>query len=409
LENIHQAFFLEPPQQHKYVTVVRNNRKNDNLFMKYFYLFFVLLFLDKGFLLAQESKVNKTICCQYPEVIDNFATEKPMHHYYKSETPIFSNAQYPSATISKLYELFLQHNNYVAPTFDTNPVENCKKVECNFLTLAEKDSAQGNFIFNDPIITVINRQNYSVINYTLEEHRLHAGKVIRQIIQKQGIFYIRSIGVGNNKDKISYYFNNSQFLMDLFWAKVDDIFITDAKKIFANSSSPIISSQEELKPGARLLFAGAKVNLTNKEKNEIFISLGFTLSADKKTFIQDIQDEDNERAHFATVVSTYDLDRDGINELFIHWGNSYTSGFVGQTVTLFINICGKYKKSLETEGFANPTSRYFNGFSDIIISGPGFDFPLWRWNGQEYVFVKEINQASNEFRKLKLFDLSKDK
>ncbi len=30
------------------------------------------------------------------------------------------------------------------------------------------------------------------------------------------------------------------------------------------------------------------------------------------------------------------------------------------------------------------------GYPDLLIGGPGFEQPVWRWNGKEYQFYKTV-------------------
>jgi len=30
------------------------------------------------------------------------------------------------------------------------------------------------------------------------------------------------------------------------------------------------------------------------------------------------------------------------------------------------------------------------GYPDLIIGGPGFEFPIWRWNGKEYAYINKV-------------------
>lgn len=37
-----------------------------------------------------------------------------------------------------------------------------------------------------------------------------------------------------------------------------------------------------------------------------------------------------------------------------------------------------------------------NGYPDLIIPGPGFEFPVWLWNGKEYVLHRRANSEAYE-------------
>jgi hypothetical protein len=39
------------------------------------------------------------------------------------------------------------------------------------------------------------------------------------------------------------------------------------------------------------------------------------------------------------------------------------------------------------------------GYPDLLIGGPGFEYPVWRWNGKAYTFSKNVKDA--DYEKLK--------
>ena len=50
-------------------------------------------------------------------------------------------------------------------------------------------------------------------------------------------------------------------------------------------------------------------------------------------------------------------------------------------ITTYIGCNEVYIKFLETG---------YEDFPDIEIGGPGFCFPIWRWNGEKYEFKRNI-------------------
>lgn len=169
------------------------------------------------------------------------------------------------------------------------------------------------------------------------------------------------------------------------------------------SQSFILSAQTNLSEGAKLLFAYAKTNLTSVEKNNILKKIGFSLSKDKKQFVL-VDDSDKEYPFTAQVYPT-DLNNDGKEEIFIIFGNSFTSGHTGSSVVLFVkNSSGIYDMNLGFPGTPPdlmPTAN--KGYPDLMIGGPGFEFPVWRWNGKEYAYLKKIKEQ--ELLKLKTKNL----
>jgi hypothetical protein len=148
----------------------------------------------------------------------------------------------------------------------------------------------------------------------------------------------------------------------------------------------------QLSPTANLLFAGVKSKLTDAEKNQVADSTGFVLSG--KNDEPFAMDKESLEYPYTAQVTITDMNKDGIEEVFIQFGNTYTSGMAGQNVVLYIkNKQGVYRMNLGFPGVdPQPLKTGFGGYPDLLIGGPGFDFPVWRWNGKEYVFYKTQKQ-----------------
>lgn len=146
-------------------------------------------------------------------------------------------------------------------------------------------------------------------------------------------------------------------------------------------------------PGVQLLFKNIKTKLTNAEQSAVFRQLGFGMSKDRKQFIADADGAD---APFDAQVFPTDLNKDGVEEVFVVYGNSYTSGATGSSVVLFIkNTAGVYEDNLGFPGTVPdvlPTAS--KGYPDLLIGGPGFEHPVWRWNGKSYAFLKKVSDQA---------------
>lgn len=153
-----------------------------------------------------------------------------------------------------------------------------------------------------------------------------------------------------------------------------------------------IFAQKPLLDGAKLLFKNIKTKTTNDEKAMIFKKSGFILSKDKKQFVLGDDPVAAEFPFDVTVLPT-DLNKDGIEEIFMVYGNTYTSGNTGSNVLLFIkDQSGAYQTNFGFSGMTPdimPTQN--KGYPDLLIGGPGFEFPVWRWNGKEYVYNRKIS------------------
>ena len=163
-------------------------------------------------------------------------------------------------------------------------------------------------------------------------------------------------------------------------------------------SFPILLRAQSLTEGATLLFKNSKSNLTASEKNKLFIDLQFRLSNDRKQFIAD--GDVNKEFPFDAQVFPTDFNKDGKEEVFIVYGNSYTSGGAGTSVVVFIkNAAGKYEPQLGFPSTAPDVLATTNkGYPDLLIGG-GLEYPVWKWNGINYVLARKVNDS--EYEKLK--------
>lgn len=166
-----------------------------------------------------------------------------------------------------------------------------------------------------------------------------------------------------------------------------------------------VSSQanSKLSPVANALFKDQRSRLSVQDKNTVAASLGFVLSGSKEgTFAQDAASRD---FPFDATVYPVDLNNDGIEEICVSWGNSFTSGNTGMSVTLFIkNAAGKYIPHLGFPGtLPDVLSASFKGFPDLLIGGPGMEYPVFRWNGKSYQNHRMVSEAA--YSKLKMTGL----
>ena len=151
-------------------------------------------------------------------------------------------------------------------------------------------------------------------------------------------------------------------------------------------ANPIQSSAESgLTDGARALFAQTFSRLTIAQKNAVFQKLGLKLSQDKKSFLMDGYDV-GARAY------PVDLNKDGLEEVFVVM-DGVLFGNTGQGVALFIkNRDQVYEQQTEVAGgIAVILDTQKNGYPELVIAGPGFEFPRYRWNGKSYAYAGIIS------------------
>lgn len=168
-------------------------------------------------------------------------------------------------------------------------------------------------------------------------------------------------------------------------------------------------AQTNLTEGAALLFKNTRSTLTAAEKNKLFIDLNFKLSKDRKQFVG--EGDDAKEYPFDVFVYPVDLNKDGKEEIFVTYGNSFTSGNTGSSVVAFIkNAAGKYEANLGFPGMSpDVLSTASKGYPDLLIGGPGMEFPIWKWNGAAYVFSRKIKDSEYEkLKKTTIEELSKN-
>lgn len=145
------------------------------------------------------------------------------------------------------------------------------------------------------------------------------------------------------------------------------------------------TSTTALAEGARLLFQQSNSKLTTAEKNAIFRMLELKVAADKKGFRMD---------GFDVGAQAYpvDLNKDGVEEVFVIM-DGLLFGNTGQGVALFMkNSARGYEQQEEVAGgIAVILGTRSNGYPELVIAGPGFEFPLYRWNGKSYSYARNIS------------------
>lgn len=174
------------------------------------------------------------------------------------------------------------------------------------------------------------------------------------------------------------------------------------------ASHAVYSQQAgKLSPVAALLFKNVHTTLTVNEQNQIAAKLGFLPSGDNTQPF--IQDKDSKDYPFGVSVYATDMNKDGSDEIFVVFGNTFTSGNAGSSVVLYIKTAGTYKDNLGFPGMApDVLATVSQGYPDLLIGGPGMEFPVWRWNGKTYNFHRNVkNENYEKLKKVSLESISK--
>ena len=171
----------------------------------------------------------------------------------------------------------------------------------------------------------------------------------------------------------------------------------------------LAQTNNNLNPVAMELFKGVKSAATINEKNYIAQKTGFVLSGNKEQPFA--LDKESKEYPFSSTVLPTDLNKDGKEEIFINFGNSFTSGNTGSSIVLFIkNAAGAYEMNFGFPGMAPDVLTTMNkGYPDLLVGGPGFEFPVFRWNGKIYDSYKTISDTVYEkTKKRSTEELSKE-
>lgn len=87
-----------------------------------------------------------------------------------------------------------------------------------------------------------------------------------------------------------------------------------------------------------------------------------------------------------------DLNGDGQPEVFTSVHGSCLGGMAGVYMNLYIkDRHGHWRPQFGFQGIYTVLKTRNKGYPDIEIGGPGFCFPVWRWNGRQYALHKKCN------------------
>lgn len=131
-------------------------------------------------------------------------------------------------------------------------------------------------------------------------------------------------------------------------------------------------------------FGSEATKLSPTEIKSIYVTAGLTERKGKifDACEQPIQPE----------IEVKDLNGDGKPEVFVMvTGSCY--GVTGVNLSLLIkDKHGNWKDNFGFPGTYKLLTTKNLGYPDIEILGPGFCFPVWRWNGNEYAIHKRCDR-----------------
>lgn len=172
-------------------------------------------------------------------------------------------------------------------------------------------------------------------------------------------------------------------------AESSNIELTEDVSLANNSPGSTTNVEEvQLTNEAELLFKNVISKTTNAEKNEIAAGMNIKGSADKTQFY--IDDQYSSEYLLNPDVYPLDINNDGDEEIVIVYGHPAITGD-NVISTLFIkDTQGHYISNFSFTGSLIILPNTTKDFPDLAIGGPGFEFPVWRWNGKTYDYNRKI-------------------
>lgn len=148
-----------------------------------------------------------------------------------------------------------------------------------------------------------------------------------------------------------------------------------------------IANSQTLTPEAKLIFTNVKSKLSVTDKNAIALKSGFKLLKNKKWSL--------DGSTFETVTAMVaDLNSDGVEEVFVSSSSFEYYGNTGEGFSLYMkDKKGVYQTLLEFTGIPSISDQKSKGFLNIVIGGPGFEFPMYAWNGTQYKFLRNVKDS----------------
>jgi hypothetical protein len=127
--------------------------------------------------------------------------------------------------------------------------------------------------------------------------------------------------------------------------------------------------------------------LSSTEKEQVIKALRFRVSKDTHSVLLERTENCGDTS---PTLETVDLNGDGIDELFVSYGNSCACGIAGRCLALFVKDSnGIYIMNFDFSALGYVKLPIKNqGFPELTFEGPGFCQGIWAWNGKTYEHVR---------------------
>lgn len=156
--------------------------------------------------------------------------------------------------------------------------------------------------------------------------------------------------------------------------------------------------------GVDLLFKGTKSKLTDAQKQSIFKQTRFEVF-DEESFTNEATFETS----FSAGVCMVDLNFDGIEEVFIAYGNHQTSGMVSHSLMIFRKATAQadYKLDVDEPGIGAEVL-YINGksFPNLMLYGTSDHYKVITWDGSKYKSTDWLTKKITGLKAADLLELS---
>jgi len=129
----------------------------------------------------------------------------------------------------------------------------------------------------------------------------------------------------------------------------------------------------------------AAVSLSPADEAAVFKAAGFTRRGNE--WRSDCNDPGTASYTAGAIETVEDLNGDGRPEAVVTEGGTYCYGNTGTGFTLLSRQAdGSWSRLYQSQGVADfLTTHGADNLPDVSIGGPGFCFPVVRWNGSAYV------------------------
>ncbi len=157
---------------------------------------------------------------------------KPEYHHYKTIPTAMCSVSQRGCDVKTVFDTMISQVSFIAPSKDKTPVVNCK---VNLLeSVLESVGGQ------NPVSTVIDAKNATIVNYTLEAHIFYPGKITRRVVQERGTILVTTEGEG-----FGQYAQENEAAGKLLFKSIDEKLADAVKKRLSLLNKP--ANQKPLK------------------------------------------------------------------------------------------------------------------------------------------------------------------